>query len=85
MASGQSSYDELDAIYGQTLAAGATAMRELHDFQEGQVALGDHAPHRSALTERLVHRLESDLPLQHAGQRKSVIPLVGMAERATSA
>jgi predicted enzyme related to lactoylglutathione lyase len=32
--------DDVDAAYAQALAAGATAMREPHDFQEGRLRVG---------------------------------------------
>jgi uncharacterized glyoxalase superfamily protein PhnB len=33
-------YDDVDAAYARALAAGATAMREPHDFQEGRLRVG---------------------------------------------
>ena len=32
--------DDVDAVYAQALAAGATAMREPHDFQNGRLRVG---------------------------------------------
>ena len=32
--------EDVDAAYAQALAAGATAMREPHDFQEGRLRVG---------------------------------------------
>jgi predicted enzyme related to lactoylglutathione lyase len=33
-------YDDVDAAYARALAAGATVMREPHDFQEGRLRVG---------------------------------------------